>query len=309
MAIVCVVGENLRSDPTLFARAVTSLDRIPLRLVSQAASRRNITFVLRDARRAGGDEPPARRVVRSRAWIVMHADPSRRPRQDGAARRSRSRRSTAARSPASSIPQSPPHSGPIDDPTAGATSTWRSTSRRRTPCSTTCPRSPGGGINVVLGTTGWQAHEAALRAGGRRGRHRHRRRAELLDRRRAVRGDGRRGGAAVRGRRAEFGAFLHEAHHAMKKDAPSGTALLLKRDDGRGRVFAGRSTCRRRAPGFIPGTHTIGFDGRRNRLRCPTRRAIAAAFARGALTAARWVKGRQGWFTMHDVLGIRKSEV
>jgi aspartokinase len=33
----------------LFGRAVTSLERIPLRLVSQAAGRRNITFVLRDA--------------------------------------------------------------------------------------------------------------------------------------------------------------------------------------------------------------------------------------------------------------------
>jgi aspartate kinase len=49
MAIICAVGENLRTDPTLFGRAVTALDRIPLRLVSQAASRRNITFVLRDA--------------------------------------------------------------------------------------------------------------------------------------------------------------------------------------------------------------------------------------------------------------------
>jgi aspartate kinase len=49
MAIVCAVGENLRGDQTLFSRAVTSLDRVPLRLVSQAASRRNITFVLRDA--------------------------------------------------------------------------------------------------------------------------------------------------------------------------------------------------------------------------------------------------------------------
>jgi len=49
MAIVCIVGENLRSDPTLFARAVTALEGVPLRLVSQAASRRNITFVLRDA--------------------------------------------------------------------------------------------------------------------------------------------------------------------------------------------------------------------------------------------------------------------
>jgi len=49
MAIICAVGENLRADPTLFGRAVTALDRIPLRLVSQAASRRNITFVLRDS--------------------------------------------------------------------------------------------------------------------------------------------------------------------------------------------------------------------------------------------------------------------
>jgi len=49
MAIICAVGENLRADPTLFGKAVTSLDRIPLRLVSQAASRRNITFVLRNS--------------------------------------------------------------------------------------------------------------------------------------------------------------------------------------------------------------------------------------------------------------------
>ena len=49
MAIICAVGENLRSDPTLFGRAVTALERVPLRLVSQAASRRNITFVLRDS--------------------------------------------------------------------------------------------------------------------------------------------------------------------------------------------------------------------------------------------------------------------
>jgi aspartate kinase len=48
MAIVCIVGERLQSDASLFARAVTALGDIPLRLVSQAASRRNITFVMRD---------------------------------------------------------------------------------------------------------------------------------------------------------------------------------------------------------------------------------------------------------------------
>jgi aspartate kinase len=49
MAIVSVVGEKLLEDPALFGRAIVALGQIPLRLVSQAASRRNITFVLRDA--------------------------------------------------------------------------------------------------------------------------------------------------------------------------------------------------------------------------------------------------------------------
>jgi aspartate kinase len=49
MAIVSVVGEKLLEDPALFGRAIVALGHIPLRLVSQAASRRNITFVLRDA--------------------------------------------------------------------------------------------------------------------------------------------------------------------------------------------------------------------------------------------------------------------
>ena len=49
MAIICAVGEELHEDPTTFGRAVSSLGAIPLRMVSQAASRRNITFVLRDA--------------------------------------------------------------------------------------------------------------------------------------------------------------------------------------------------------------------------------------------------------------------
>jgi aspartate kinase len=48
MAIISAVGENLRTNPALFGRAVTSLERVPLRLVSQAAGRRNVTFVMRD---------------------------------------------------------------------------------------------------------------------------------------------------------------------------------------------------------------------------------------------------------------------
>ncbi len=49
MAIVSVVGDRLHHDPGVFARAIVALGNIPLRLVSQAASRRTFTFVLRDA--------------------------------------------------------------------------------------------------------------------------------------------------------------------------------------------------------------------------------------------------------------------
>jgi aspartate kinase len=53
MAIVCLVGENLGSDAGAFGRMLEALDGIPLRMVSQAALRRNVTFVLRQADVAG----------------------------------------------------------------------------------------------------------------------------------------------------------------------------------------------------------------------------------------------------------------
>jgi aspartate kinase len=49
MAIVSAVGDGLRNDPTLSVRIISTLDRLPLRMVSQAASRRNVTVVLRDS--------------------------------------------------------------------------------------------------------------------------------------------------------------------------------------------------------------------------------------------------------------------
>jgi aspartate kinase len=48
MAILCAVGENLRSNPSFAIRMLAGLDGVPLRMVSQAASRRNVTVVLRD---------------------------------------------------------------------------------------------------------------------------------------------------------------------------------------------------------------------------------------------------------------------
>ena len=48
MAVLCVVGERLHNDPALFAQIVSALGSIPCRMVSQSASRRNLTLVLRE---------------------------------------------------------------------------------------------------------------------------------------------------------------------------------------------------------------------------------------------------------------------
>jgi aspartate kinase len=49
MAIVCVVGEGLQSDPHLIGEVLQSIGDVEIGLVSQAASRRNVTFVIREA--------------------------------------------------------------------------------------------------------------------------------------------------------------------------------------------------------------------------------------------------------------------
>ena len=158
------------------------------------------------------------------------------------------------------------------------------------------------GINVVVGTTGWGGHEADVRRAA----------AEagigvvvapnfstgvVLFEALVARA------AKLFASQEEFGAWLHEAHHAAKKDAPSGTALALKRAmEGAG--FSRPIDVSSTRAGHIPGTHTIGFDGAAESITLSHAARDRSAFARGALLAARWVKGWRGWFTMHDVLGL-----
>jgi 4-hydroxy-tetrahydrodipicolinate reductase len=158
------------------------------------------------------------------------------------------------------------------------------------------------GISLVIGTTGWQKDEALVRqavADGAVG---------------AVVAPNFSTGVvlfeAIVARAArllaaqdEFGAFLHEAHHATKKDAPSGTAILLRRAMERSGYARPIDVSSTRA-GFIPGTHTVGFDGPAETITLSHAARDRTAFARGAIAAAKWVVGRRGWFTMQDVLGL-----
>jgi aspartate kinase len=49
MALLCAVGDRLRTEPAIAARVVGVLEEVPLRMISQAASRRNITVIMRQA--------------------------------------------------------------------------------------------------------------------------------------------------------------------------------------------------------------------------------------------------------------------
>jgi len=153
---------------------------------------------------------------------------------------------------------------------------------------------------VVIGTTGWDVH---------------------VDR---LRGDASRAGigvvssanfsigvnifdlivteaARLMASQPQYGAWIHEIHHAAKRDAPSGTAHLLHAT----MVAAGftrtidMSSAR---AGMIPGTHTVGFDSVSDTIELVHRARDRRGFAGGALLAAKWIQGRTGWFSMRDVL-------
>ena len=161
------------------------------------------------------------------------------------------------------------------------------------------------GINIVLGTTGWDAHQAALRqivadAGiGVVAAPNFSTGVVLFESLVAH-------AAKLFAEQPDFGAFVHEAHHSAKKDAPSGTALMLERAMRAANFRRSIDMSSTRA-GSIPGTHTIGFDGPAETITLTHAARDRSAFARGALTAARWVKGKRGWFSMQDVLGLRQT--
>ena len=103
---------------------------------------------------------------------------------------------------------------------------------------------------------------------------------------------------------AQYGAWIHEAHHAAKRDAPSGTALLL-RDAMTGAGFSRGIDMSSTRAGMIPGTHTIGFDSASDTIVLTHTARDRRGFATGAIAAAEWLLGRTGWFSMKDVLQNR----
>jgi 4-hydroxy-tetrahydrodipicolinate reductase len=118
-------------------------------------------------------------------------------------------------------------------------------------------------------------------------------------------------------------AEIVEMHHRLKVDAPSGTALLLGEAVARGRGVdlathsaRGRDGVTGARPtgeigfaslrgGTVVGDHTVIFAGAGERIELSHRAEDRGVFARGALAAALWTRGKApGLYSMADVLGL-----
>ncbi len=129
--------------------------------------------------------------------------------------------------------------------------------------------------------------------------------------------------AAAKALPGDFDIEISEAHHRLKRDAPSGTALALGRAaaQGRGQDFdkvavkgrSGEAPRQQGEIGFavtragdIVGDHTVLFAGAGEELLLGHRATDRAIFARGALEAAAWLAGRPpGRYAMRDVVGYK----
>jgi 4-hydroxy-tetrahydrodipicolinate reductase len=101
-----------------------------------------------------------------------------------------------------------------------------------------------------------------------------------------------------------YDAFVEEAHHRLKKDAPSGTALVLQK------ILAKRygehpiPVTSVRA-GHIPGTHAVSFDSVEDTIRLEHVARNREGFAEGTILAAKWIAGRKGFYEFREILEER----
>ena len=94
----------------------------------------------------------------------------------------------------------------------------------------------------------------------------------------------------------EYEAWAWEIHHSAKKDAPSGTLLKLVEEMKKSGYARPIDVGSNRA-GKIPGTHEIGFDSGADTITLRHTARSREGFARGALKAAQWIQGKKGLYS------------
>lgn len=95
--------------------------------------------------------------------------------------------------------------------------------------------------------------------------------------------------------------FLIEHHHRFKKDAPSGTALVIEKllRESYGERTPQSASVR---AGHIPGTHEIGFDSEADTVTLAHVARSRQGFATGAVVAAEKIVGRRGFYEFSELL-------
>jgi 4-hydroxy-tetrahydrodipicolinate reductase len=99
----------------------------------------------------------------------------------------------------------------------------------------------------------------------------------------------------------EYGAWAWEIHHSTKKDAPSGTLIQLV-DRMKAAGYRRNIDASSNRAGAHPGTHEIGFDSAADTITLRHTARSREGFARGALKAAQWIIGREGFYEFSEIL-------
>jgi len=117
--------------------------------------------------------------------------------------------------------------------------------------------------------------------------------------------------SAIMNNLKDYEVCIKEVHHTQKKDAPSGTALMLantvlpKLDSYTGYAIEekeeGKITIHSERIGNEPGLHELTFTSAVDEIKLSHHAFSREGFASGALVAAKWISdGRRGLFTMDD---------
>ncbi|AWH74435.1 4-hydroxy-tetrahydrodipicolinate reductase [Dokdonia sp. Dokd-P16] len=122
--------------------------------------------------------------------------------------------------------------------------------------------------------------------------------------------------AAIMAPHKDYKVDMTEIHHTQKLDAPSGTAITLAEgiieasDYTAWDLNEGQNIQEDHLPisaereGTVPGTHIINYKSEIDTITLSHEAHSRHGFALGAVVAAEWLQGKQGVFTMRDVLGL-----
>ncbi|MDR1581774.1 MAG: 4-hydroxy-tetrahydrodipicolinate reductase [Prevotellaceae bacterium] len=110
----------------------------------------------------------------------------------------------------------------------------------------------------------------------------------------------------------EYGISIEEIHHVHKKDAPSGTAVTLA-EDILNQINLGKWSLEKEKnslhisavrEGEVPGTHSVMYEDNIDSITIRHEAKSRDGFALGAVIAAEFAQGKQGFYTMKEVLGL-----